>query len=40
LDLADEQGGPKLDIESRASLQSRIIRPRLITDDNMGTEWE
>ena len=40
LDLADEQGGPKLDIESRASLQSRIMRPRLITDDNMGTEWE
>jgi len=40
LDLADEQGGPQLDIESRTSLQARIIRPRLITDDNMGTEWQ
>jgi predicted membrane-bound spermidine synthase len=40
LHLADELGVPKGGLESRASLQSRLRGSRLITDDNMGTEWQ
>lgn len=40
LRLADELDVPKGGLESRASLQRRIKQPRLITDDNMGTEWQ
>jgi len=39
LHLADELDVPNGDLESRASLQSRLKGARLITDDNMGTEW-
>lgn len=39
LGLADERDGPQGDLESRVSLQRRLPHARLITDDNMGTEW-
>jgi spermidine synthase len=40
-DEADELDAPawKLDLESRASIEARTRGARLITDDNMGTEW-
>ena len=40
LHLADELDVPNGGLESRTSLQRRIMHPRLITDDNMGTEWQ
>jgi hypothetical protein len=40
LNLADGLDVFHGDLESRASLQRRIAHPRLITDDNMGTEWQ
>jgi predicted membrane-bound spermidine synthase len=40
LHLADELDVPNGDLESRASLQHRLRDARLITDDNMGTEWQ
>ncbi len=40
LHLADELDSPKGRLESRASLLKRVKGVRLITDDNMGTEWE
>jgi spermidine synthase len=40
LSLADEMDIPHDDLESRASLQRRFPHPRLITDDNMGAEWQ
>jgi len=39
LRMADDVDGPEGWVESRASLERRILHPRLITDDNMGTEW-
>jgi spermidine synthase len=40
LQLADQADGPKGNLESRSSLSRRLAGVRLITDDNMGTEWE
>jgi len=40
LHLADELDAPSGNLESRASLDRRLKGTRLITDDNMGTEWE
>jgi len=40
LKLADELDVPQDDLESRTCLQRRFPHPRLITDDNMGTEWQ
>ncbi|MGA2049499.1 MAG: hypothetical protein ABSG96_17505 [Terracidiphilus sp.] len=40
LKLADELDASNGGLESRASLLRRIAHPRLITDDNMGTEWQ
>jgi spermidine synthase len=40
LHLADELDTPKGELESRDSLLKRLKGVRLITDDNMGTEWE
>jgi predicted membrane-bound spermidine synthase len=40
LHLADELDLPGGDLESRTSLQSRWKYARLVTDDNMGTEWK
>lgn len=37
--LADELDKPGGNLESRASLETRTRGARLITDDNMGTEW-
>jgi predicted membrane-bound spermidine synthase len=39
LHLADELDVPNGNLESRASLLHRLQGARLITDDNMGTEW-
>jgi predicted membrane-bound spermidine synthase len=39
LHLADELDASTGGLESRTSLQSRLKGARLITDDNMGTEW-
>jgi SAM-dependent methyltransferase len=39
LSLADEADSPQGDLESGSSLRRRFPRARLITDDNMGTEW-
>jgi len=39
LDMADDVDGLIAWVESKASLQRRLLHPRLITDDNMGTEW-
>lgn len=39
LHLADELDVPNGMLESRASMQRRLKGVRLITDDNMGTEW-
>jgi len=38
--MADGMDAPGGWLESRASLQRRIVLPRLVTDDNMGTEWQ
>lgn len=40
LQLPDELDTPSGDLESRASLMRRFGSARLITDDNMGTEWQ
>jgi spermidine synthase len=40
LDLADELDTPGGQLESRASLLRRLKGARLVTDDNMGTEWQ
>lgn len=40
LQVADKLDVPGGAIESRASLARRFAGVRLITDDNMGTEWE
>lgn len=40
LHLADELDTPHGDLESHASLAKRLRGVRLITDDNMGTEWQ
>jgi spermidine synthase len=40
LHLADDLDVPKGNLESRASLMRDLQGTRLITDDNMGTEWE
>lgn len=40
LQLADQLDVPNGGLESRASLSRRLAGVRLITDDNMGTEWE
>jgi spermidine synthase len=40
LRLADEPDGPGSMRESRARILKRMARVRLITDDNMGTEWK
>lgn len=40
LHLADELDSPKGNLESRASLLRGLQGARLITDNNMGTEWE
>jgi predicted membrane-bound spermidine synthase len=40
LNIADESDSPTGNLESRASLASRLKGARLITDDNMGTEWQ
>jgi spermidine synthase len=40
LHLTDELDAPGGGLESRASLQRRLTHARLITDDNMGTEWQ
>lgn len=40
LHLADELDQPGGDLESRDSLARRLSGVRLVTDDNMGTEWE
>ena len=39
LQLTDELDKPNGNLESRASLERRTKGARLITDDNMGTEW-
>jgi spermidine synthase len=39
LHLADELDVPGSDLESRASLANRLNGVRIVTDDNMGTEW-
>ncbi len=39
LHLADELDQPKGNLESRASLAARLKGVRLVTDDNMATEW-
>jgi spermidine synthase len=39
LHLTDRLDAPDGALESRASLQRRLPRARLVTDDNMGTEW-
>jgi len=39
LHLADELDTPGGGIESRQSLLRRLTHARLVTDDNMGTEW-
>jgi SAM-dependent methyltransferase len=39
LRMADEVDGPEGWVESKANIERRIRHPRLITDDNMGTEW-
>jgi spermidine synthase len=39
LHLADELDVPNGRLESRSSLLQRYKGARLITDDNMGTEW-
>ena len=39
LRLADQLDRPGGNLESRASLAARLQGVRLITDDNMGTEW-
>jgi spermidine synthase len=39
LHLADELDVPGRELESRSSLLQRYKGARLITDDNMGTEW-
>jgi predicted membrane-bound spermidine synthase len=39
LQLADELDRPNGNLESRASLEKRTAGARIITDDNMGTEW-
>lgn len=38
--LADELDAPNGNLESRTSLAARLKGVRLITDDNMGTEWQ
>jgi spermidine synthase len=40
LKTADEIDAPAGSLESRASLQERLGTARIITDDNMGTEWQ
>jgi spermidine synthase len=40
LGLADELDIAHDDLESRADLQRRFPHARLVTDDNMGTEWQ
>ncbi|HKO10818.1 MAG TPA: hypothetical protein VJV22_02540, partial [Acidobacteriaceae bacterium] len=40
LQLADQLDVPNGGLESRVSLSRRLAGVRLITDDNMGTEWE
>jgi spermidine synthase len=40
LHLADELDAPRGQLESHLSLQRRLVGARLITDDNMGTEWQ
>jgi len=40
LHLADELDLPGGQLESRASLRRRLKDARLVTDDNMGTEWQ
>jgi hypothetical protein len=40
LDIAVATDSPTGNLESRASLASRLKGARLITDDNMGTEWQ
>jgi spermidine synthase len=40
LHLADELDQPKGDLESRDSLVRRLHGEQLVTDDNMGTEWQ
>jgi len=39
LHLADELDIPHGNLESRMSMANRLANIRLITDDNMGTEW-
>jgi predicted membrane-bound spermidine synthase len=39
LKLADELDVPGGELESRASLANRLRGVRLVTEDNMGTEW-
>jgi predicted membrane-bound spermidine synthase len=39
LHLADELDIPHGNLESRVSMANRLVNIRLITDDNMGTEW-
>jgi hypothetical protein len=39
LELADELDVPGGELESRASLANRLRGVRLVTEDNMGTEW-
>lgn len=39
LHLADQLDVPNANLESRASLAGRLKGARLITDDNMATEW-
>jgi hypothetical protein len=40
LQLADQLDAPNGGLESRSALQHRLKNSRLITDDNMGTEWQ
>jgi hypothetical protein len=40
LQLADQLDVPNGGLESHGSLSRRLAGVRLITDDNMGTEWE
>ncbi len=40
LHLADDLDAPNAELESRGSLLRRLKGARLITDDDMGTEWQ
>ena len=39
LTVADQSANPDQGSESRANLLKRLANTKIITDDNMGTEW-